>query len=217
MAAMQPSSPAPRRRTGCLLTLAWFLLFGTCAVLAWTAFTAPWAYFLGGRFHVLPVWQGFGVLAASGRQDYLVFVRLWPDLAARHARGNALVSGMAALCIPGGRHYELRLAGSLGRDVPRDTEGLASHLYAFRRPWLSVDSEADRRPQIDLYGTWRGNALAVNDHGSLAAALREDGTLNSQPILSAANARQGLLRAAARSDFDAACAAAGSCASLACR
>ena len=63
--------------TGCLGQLVLFVLLGVVIVSIVRALFAPWAFFLGGRFHPLAAWAGEGTLhARSG--DFVLFVELEP-------------------------------------------------------------------------------------------------------------------------------------------
>ena len=93
---------AKKPRLGCLARLLVYLLLWTLALIA--AVFAPWGFFLGGKFHVLPLWQGIGRLKASSG-DYVLYFWIspapggahtttpisgaWDTYAHRAARGSA--------------------------------------------------------------------------------------------------------------------------------
>ena len=63
---MRPARP--RSRFGCLGCLPQVFLalaLGVALMLAITAIFAPWGFYLGGQFHIIPYWQGFGALYAK--------------------------------------------------------------------------------------------------------------------------------------------------------
>jgi hypothetical protein len=63
-------------------------------VLAVTAVFAPWGFYLGGKFHIIPYWQGWGKLQAKSG-TYIVFVRFEPTSGGRLSTS---VKGVAYLC-----------------------------------------------------------------------------------------------------------------------
>src|SRR5215470_1798603 len=73
-----------RRRHGCLGCLGQcivVLLFGVVLVLAITAVFAPWGFYMGGKFHIIPYRQGWGRLPAPSG-DYVLYVGFEIPLAA---------------------------------------------------------------------------------------------------------------------------------------
>jgi hypothetical protein len=59
-----------KRRFGCLGAIIFSLAFGAVVYLVVIAVIAPWGYFLGGHFHLLPGWQGLGRLHSATAGDY---------------------------------------------------------------------------------------------------------------------------------------------------
>jgi hypothetical protein len=53
------------------------LLLGAVLILALTGLFYPWAFYLGGKFHVIPYCQGWGKLHAKSG-GYVLFVRFEP-------------------------------------------------------------------------------------------------------------------------------------------
>src|SRR5262245_41642022 len=113
MSPIPPRSPRmmyplrPRARSGCLsnlLRLVLVLALVGVALLAATAVFAPWGFYLGGQFHILPYWQGFGTLhAASGK--YVVYIRLEPKPSGSGMHLGTSVGGDAYLCSPRGEQF----------------------------------------------------------------------------------------------------------------
>jgi hypothetical protein len=60
-----PQNPLSKPRLGCLGSLVAFFVLGVVFVLALTAVFAPWGFYLGGNFHIVPYWQGWGRLRAK--------------------------------------------------------------------------------------------------------------------------------------------------------
>jgi len=59
---------ARKRRTGCLGCL-WqlvvLLTLGSVLLIAITGVFYPWAFYLGGKFHIVPMWYGWGTAHAQ--------------------------------------------------------------------------------------------------------------------------------------------------------
>jgi hypothetical protein len=73
-------------------------------VLAMFALLAPWGFYLGGHFHPLAYWQGWGAMHAP-EGDYVVFVRIspwtkgrsiYPSLSGPSIRGSGAVCSLMA-------------------------------------------------------------------------------------------------------------------------
>jgi hypothetical protein len=148
----------PRRRGGCLgcgclgclgQLIALFLLGGVFVLLVVAVFT-PWAYFLGGKFHLVPGWSGRGT-AHTRSGDFTLYVNLEPAGPGRIT--GPRVSGIAVLIDPAREKHVLRIVG----DFPEkwwgiDANGRRMVLTFHRRPGLL---NPDARPRFDLTGEWR--------------------------------------------------------------
>src|SRR5690349_18039225 len=81
-------------KMGCLTRLV-LVLVVACAALAGAMYLfAPWAYYMGGRFHWFPMWQGVGRLHSnSGGGDYAFYLYFYPKSTRwsglRHVDGRA--------------------------------------------------------------------------------------------------------------------------------
>src|ERR1700757_5119462 len=76
------ASPVVPRRPragclGCLSQLLLMLVLGGALVLLTIAVSAHWGFFFGGRFHIIPFWQVWGVLHAKSG-NYVIFVGFQP-------------------------------------------------------------------------------------------------------------------------------------------
>ena len=49
-----------------------FLVLGSLVVLAIDAVFAPWSFFMGGRFHPIPMWRGWGELQSASGRNYVL-------------------------------------------------------------------------------------------------------------------------------------------------
>ena len=170
---------APRKPrvgcVGCLGHTAWILAVGAIFLLASTAVFYPWAFYLGGKFHILPYWQGVGKLHAKSG-DYVLFVRLEPT-----PRGSGMyletnLTGISYICTPRGESLRLSLGGGMRKYLSRSTDGEAIHLYMIYRPW-NFQFISDRRPHLSFRGHWHNPDLVMDDDGSIGRAFQPDGTV----------------------------------------
>ena len=169
-------APAGRRGcTGCLAQAALGLAFGCTVLYLIYALLAPWNFYFGGHFHLVPGWTGRGWMhstAAGG--DYYLWVRFEPTTPGYR---KSPLQGAAYLCTPKGEKFRLHFGGGMPANHGTDLRGLPIHLYLSN--WaLGAQFSGDRRPQLDLYGTFGDSQLILEDRGSLARAFRPDGTLH---------------------------------------
>ena len=166
-----------RRRgcIGCLGQTALGLAFGCAVLYVIYALLAPWNFYFGGHFHFVPGWSGRGPMhATAAGGDYYLWVRFTPTTPGYR---KSPLSGVAYLCTPRGQKFRLRFGGSLPRSHGADLRGVPIHLYLDN--WgLSAQFTGDRRPKLDLYGTFGDSKMTLEDRGSLARAFRPDGTLH---------------------------------------
>ena len=175
-----PAVHRPQRRVGvgCLGQLALLTILGIAFVCAVDFVFAPWSYYLGGRIHIVPFWQGLGrVKTPAGDFTLYVWFTPTPGGAPFHLQS---VSGEGYLCTPRGEQFRLRLLGSFPTTTGVDTNGKEMYLSLHRRPGYSlVSGTIDARPRLDLRGRWRDLELELDDGGSLSQAFLADGTLFS--------------------------------------
>ena len=170
---------------------------------------APWGYYMGGRFHAIPLWQGVGRLHSnSAGGDYAIYVWFWPS----HGRFRQLayVNGSAMVCTPRGEKFTLRLGGDFDKPPGHDLDGKKGRLYMFNRTASHIFNGGSARPELELHGQWSGPDLVMDDHGSIARNFEPDGKLYaghspSRPYMSEVS--PVTLREGGKSDFEAACAA----------
>lgn len=169
---------AAKRRTGCLGCLwqvgATLVVVGI-VMLAATAVFSPWAFYLGGSFHVLPWWQGWGKAHAKSG-DYLLYVRINPSTKGSKMYLETNLGGEAYLCTPRGEKFTLKLGGGMRRHLNVSTDGEAIGLYMYYTPW-NYSFTNDDRPRLELHGHWRNPNLVMDDKGSIAKAFQLDGTV----------------------------------------
>jgi hypothetical protein len=197
----------PKSRSGCLGCLSQVvvvLLLGSILVLAIPAVFSPWAFFLGGKFHILPYWQGSGRMHSPLSGDYVLFVRLEPGGLTR--LGNAYLTGVGYICTPRKEQIRLTLAGTMGKHLKLTTEGEAIGLHLYRRPWFS-SVPLQRRPRIDLSGHWQNPNLVMDDKGSISVSFLPDGRVNLGSLPAARENIPITMVEGSWSDFENACAA----------
>src|SRR5256885_12920987 len=125
-----PRTPKPARRgcfSGCLVNALGLLLFGCVGVLAMFALLSPWTFYLGGQFHPLGYWQGWGTIHAP-EGDYVVLLWVGPRLAVRtpfRSLSGPSIGGSGTLCSPDGEVYSgLKLRGDFtNRKIGVNTDG----------------------------------------------------------------------------------------------
>ena len=188
-------TPARRGCLGCLGRLAGILAVGmVCGVALVVAIDwvfAPWAFYFGGRFHVLPVWTG-SARAHTTSGDYTLYLWMSPTRGGRMYNFPAF-NGSAYLCTPHGERYSLRLTASMFEHPGTDTNGKEMRIVMYRRPWYwSFAGVWDRRPEITLRGRWQGADFVASDGGTLSAAFLPDGRLYDGPTRTQPRAREAV-------------------------
>ena len=199
---------AGKSRMGCLTRLLLtFLLVGVVMAGAIYIF-APWAYYMGGRFHWYPVWQGWGRLHSnSAGGDYAIYVYFYPRF--RRYSGPAHVYGRAMLCTPRGERFNLNLGGDFEHGIRRDTDGKTASFYMSNRTATYIFGGGSGRPELELRGRWSNPNLVLDDHSSIQRNFNHDARLypdgKSRPYIGEIS--QVVLHEGGKSDFEAACAA----------
>ena len=169
---------ARKGRTGCLgcfgqvgltLVVVGFVMLAAAAVFD------PWAFYLGGSFHVLPWWQGWGKLHAKSG-DYLMYVRIQPTTKGSKMYLATDLGGNAAICTPRGEKLALKMGGGMRKHLNVSTDAEAINLYMYYRPW-NYSFTNDDRPSLKLRGHWRNPNLVMDDEGSIGKAFQADGSV----------------------------------------
>lgn len=196
--------PAPRRaRHGCFIQVLGALVFGVVMVAGIQAVFNPWGFYMGGHFHIIPSWTGWGQLHSNRAGDYALLVSFSP----KTGRGLGLthVSGTAVICTPRGEQYKLRLAGDFQNPHGTDLQGKTAHLYADNYSTFSGRTD----PSLDFRGKWNNPDLVLDDHGSLNRAFDPGGALvtNHHMRPYTQEVVPVTLHEGSKSDFNAACAA----------
>jgi hypothetical protein len=164
----------------------------------------PWAYYLGGTFHVLPYWQGWGTMSARTGGEYAVFISMQAGSPTR--LGSAYLSGNGYVCTPRHERIRLKMNALMGRNLGRNTEGEAITVHMYYRP-LSGMINPSTRPSIDFHGRWSGNSLVMTDGGSIYREFLPDGSVNRGRLPAARDTIPVTINGGSMSAFDAACGA----------
>lgn len=198
-------TPPGRRKSGpgCAVQVLGALLLGGVVLLAVMAIVAPWGFYMGGHFHLIPQWSGWGQMHSKLAGDYALFVTFSP----KTGRGLGLthVSGNGVICTPRGEKFKLRLAGDFENPHGTNLQGKTVHLYASNYSALSGSTA----PSLDFRGRWNNPDLVLDDHGSLTRAFDPGGSLaanqHMRPYMQ--EVVPLTLHEGSHADFDAACAA----------
>ena len=168
----------PRRGClGCLFQVVLIFAAGVVLLVAITAVFAPWGFFMGGSFHILPYWQGWGTLnAKSGK--YVMFVSFEPTPSGSRIMPHPSVKGNAYLCSPRGEIFRMRLGGGMRRGISTNLDGENIGLYMNYWPAFVGNFSGSHRPSIELRGQWKNPNIVMDDHGSISRAFNADGTVD---------------------------------------
>lgn len=196
------------RRLGCVGGLVACVVVAAVVFFAPTALFAPWGFFIGGQFHLIPMWEGWGRIHSPSEGDYLLFVQLAsPRLASRN---EPTVSGWAEIRAPRGEMTRLRLAGYLERGTWSGTDGRTMRLHMYRYNASPINDAGNaRRPRLDFRGVWHNPVFDADDEGSVSRAFTAAGTVNMGHLPSTRWTSRTTLRPGSYADFAAACRAAG--------
>lgn len=159
---------------GCLGQLVLLFVLGSLVVLGVDAIIAPWSFYLGGKFHIIPYWQGWGTLH-SKNGDYTLFVRFEPSPHGSRMYAASHLTGVGYLCTPRGERFRMNLGGDMRAHLNLSTDGEAIHLYMNNWPVIYGQFLADHRPSIQLRGHWKNPDLVMDDNSSLFRAFQPDG------------------------------------------
>jgi len=90
----------------------WCLGFGLVLLLMQIAMY-PWAFFLGGHFHPLGLWRGWGRMHSRTAGDYFLYVEIHPTSYGHTMYPAWDLAGTARLCTPKREYFVLRLNGGM--------------------------------------------------------------------------------------------------------
>lgn len=180
MTSPQNLAPAVARKHrlgcfGCLWKVGLIFILAGIFYLAMIGVFAPWAFYLGGKFHVIPYWQGWGKLHAKSG-DYLMYVQIEPTSRGSRMYLETNLTGDVYVCTPRGENIRLKMGGGMRKHLNLSTDGEAIHLYMNYWPW-NADFSTDHRPSLALRGHWQNPKLIMDDDGTIAKAFQPDGTV----------------------------------------
>jgi hypothetical protein len=195
---------APRQGGNLLLKLATLAVLAFGFPFAMDAVFAPWAFFMGGHFHLNPKWAGWGRMHSKTSGDYTIYITISPSF----GRGHSLtdIAGKGALCTQHGDVYRLSLAGSFEKGSGVDLQGRTATIYPHSyNPKLTGHND----PSLEFRGMWNNPDLVLDDQGSINRAFDPDGGLAKKSRARSDNQERVslTLHEGSRSDFDTACAA----------
>ena len=160
---------------GCLWKVILLLLLAGIFYVAMIGVFAPWAFYLGGKFHITPYWQGWGKLHTKS-SDYLMYVSIEPTSRGSKMYLETNLAGNAYVCTPRGESLRLKMGGGMRKHLNLSTDGEAIHLYMHYWPW-NAQFLTDHRPSLVLRGHWQNPNLVMDDDGTIAKAFQPDGTV----------------------------------------
>jgi hypothetical protein len=193
-------------KSGGLKQLFPILALFVVAVVVLPAIFMPWAFFMGGSFHIIPTWQGWGKMHSNtAGGDYVIRISIYPKTA-RHV-GYTHVKGTAWLCTPRGEKFYLNLSGDFQKDLRLNTDGKTASFYMYNQGIKSLGT-GQHRPNLELQGKWKNPDLVLDDHGSIARNFASDGSLYPPKSPARPNLAEVLpvtLHEGSNSEFEAAC------------
>jgi hypothetical protein len=202
-ASFPPGMPEPRKaRHGCVVQVLAALALGVVLIIGIQAVFTRWGFYMGGHFHLIPNWTGWGQMHSKLAGDYALFVNFSPKTG-RHL-GPTHVSGNAVICTPRGEQYKLRLGGDFGKPSGTDLQGKSAYLYMNNYSVLSSSTA----PSLDFRGKWNNPDLVLDDQGSLNRAFDPGGAVTNhhmRPYMQ--EVVPLILHEGSHADFEAACAA----------
>lgn len=166
-----------RRKFGCLGSVSFVIVLALALLLLLN----PWSLHMGGRWTPALTWHGVGKLHSSTGATYGLFVELYPYLeqSRRGAHGSRKnLQGTAKICTPQGEVYAMTVDGYLSAWLNADKKPITLYLRSLK--------DAQPRLRADLYGSWQGEELVLDDKGSMAMSFAVDG--NAKDYLIGTNA-----------------------------
>ncbi|HEY5028488.1 MAG TPA: hypothetical protein VIK39_08780 [Candidatus Angelobacter sp.] len=199
---MDPATtPTPTKslRGALVRVLALVALFGVLLLGSDAVFT-PWAFLMGGHFHINPKWTGWGRMHSNTAGDYVIYMSISPYF----GRGRSLtdITGKGAICTQRGDNYPLNVGGSFQSHPGIDLQGKTAVIYAHNY------SKSHYDPSLEFRGKWNNPDLVLDDQGSINRAFDPGGTLAPKTHMrpDVHEVVPLTLHEGSRSDFEAACA-----------
>ena len=175
MEPTQQTTTSNAPKSGWLKQLFPILALFFVAVVVLPAIFMPWAFVMGGGFHILPTWQGWGKMHSNtAGGDYVIRISIYPKTGRRV--GYTHVKGSAWLCTPRGESFYMNLSGDFQKDLRLNTDGKTAS-FSMYNYGIKSKFTADHRPSLALQGKWKNPDLVLDDQGSIARNFASDGTL----------------------------------------
>lgn len=195
---------APRPGRNLLLKLAALAVLAFGLPFALYAVFAPWAFFMGGHFHLNPKWAGWGRMHSKTSGDYAIYITISPSFGRGHSYTD--ITGKGALCTQRGDFYRLSMAGSFEEGSGADLQGRTATIYPHN---YNPKHTGHNDPSLEFRGKWNNPDLLLDDQGSIDRAFDSDGSLAKTNQVHSDKQERVLLtlHEGSRSDFDTACAA----------
>ena len=191
-----------RRGCGCLGSVTGLIAL----VVALLVLLNPWSLHMGGRWTPALTWHGVGTLHSTTGATYGFYMELWPYMSRGRRGGGGYygghqnMEGTAKICTPQGGIYSMTVSGYL-KNTWFDADGKPITFY------LRSLKDAPTKLNIDLFGSWQGQELALEDKGNMAMSFAADG--NAKGYLHGVNAASentsGRLRYSSESEFVSVC------------
>src|SRR5215475_2254989 len=105
---IQPQNFPRKSRIGCLGMLALLAVVVPVFLLVFEALATPYGFYLGGHFHLIPMWQGMGTAHAANGRDYIIFISIYPN-ASNPGRYDSSLTGNGFLCTPKREKFRMRV------------------------------------------------------------------------------------------------------------
>ena len=159
----QPNSPADIPSVqgistrGALVRLLIFLALAGVFFLALDAVFTPWAFFMGGHFHVNPKWTGWGRMHSNIAGDYVIYMSIKPYFGS--GRSLTDITGRGALCTRRGDNYTLDIGGSFQAHSGIDLQGKTAVIYAHN--YSRYGSQYS--PSLEFRGKWNNPDLVLDE------------------------------------------------------
>jgi hypothetical protein len=203
---MDTVTPPRKSRLGCVTQLVLVALLCGVVGIGVVAVTAPWGFFMGGRFHLIPQWQGWGRMHSNlAGGDYVLYIFFSPK--SGKGLGTTHVSGNGFLCTPRGETFFLSVGGDFEKNIRTDTNGKTANFYMNNRSVASQFS-GNTKPSLELRGKWINPDLVMDDHGSIARNFEPDAklyTVHSPGRPYMAEVVAVTLHEGSKSEFESAC------------
>lgn len=190
-----------KRGCGCLGSVAGLIVL----VVTMLVLLNPWSLHMGGRWTPALTWHGVGTLHSTTGATYGFYMELWPYMSTGRRSGGYYgghknMEGTAKICTPQGGIYPMTVSGYL-KNTWLDADGKPITFY------LRSLKDAPTKLNVDLFGSWQGRELTLEDKGNMAMSFSADG--NAKGYLHGVNApsenTNGRLRYASESEFASVC------------